>query len=312
MKITLEAYAKINLYLDIVSRRENGYHDIKGIMHKLSLSDTVTVAISEADESKITLTCSQDDIPTDSKNIAYRAAELYLTKYAQRPYNVAIHIEKRIPAAGGLAGGSTDGAAVLRAMHTLLGNAEYTQLIADSASLGADLPFCMADGAMITEGIGDVLTPCPSLPECAILICNTGEGVSTPAAYARLDGIYNDFAETCFDEVRFSLLTRGLDTGNLSLISEGMYNIFEEAVLPDCPLASNVKQIMLMHGAVGAMMSGSGSTIFGLYRNEADAQEAYTVLSSLGYVTHICKNSRDIIGTKCKVILWLKFFLQYF
>lgn len=290
MKITLEAYAKINLYLDIVARRENGYHDIKGIMHKLSLSDTVTVEMTEANESEITLTCSQDGIPTDSKNIAYRAAELYLTKYAQLPYKVAIHIEKRIPAAGGLAGGSTDGAAVLRAMYTLIGGAQYSQLISDSASLGADLPFCMAEGAMITEGIGDILTPCTSLPECAILICNTGEGVSTPTAYARLDSIYDSFAEASFDENRFSCLESGLDKGNFNLISEGMYNIFEEAVLPNCPLASNAKQTMLTHGAICAMMSGSGSTIFGLYSNEADAREAYTILSSLGYITHICKN----------------------
>lgn len=289
MKITLEAYAKINLYLDIVGRRENGYHDIKGIMHKLSLSDTVTVEIESSEQNEITLTCSADGIPTDSKNIAYRAAQLYLTKYAPHPCKVTIHIEKRIPAAGGLAGGSTDGAAVLRAMHELLGGTQYSQLVIDSASLGADLPFCMADGAMITEGIGDVLTPCPSLPECSVLICNTGEGVSTPAAYAKLDDIYDDFAETSFDEERFSCLLHGLDTGDLSLISDGMYNVFEEAVLPECPLAAEAKKTMLAHGAVGAMMSGSGSTIFGLYRNEKGTEEAHRILSSLGYVTHVCK-----------------------
>ncbi len=292
MNITLEAYAKINLYLDVVGRRENGYHDIKGIMHKLSLSDTVTVELEAAEKNEITLTCSVPGIPTDSKNIAYRAAELFLSKYAKRPYSVSIHIEKRIPAAGGLAGGSTDGAAVLHAMHELIGGVEYARLIADSASLGADLPFCMADGAMVTEGIGDILTPCPSLPECAVLLCNTGESVSTPAAYARLDQLYGNFAETSFDEERFSRLIRGLGSGDISLISDGIYNIFEQAVLPDCPLAAEAKRSMLAHGAVGAMMSGSGSTIFGLYRSDAEAAEAYGILSSLGYVTHICQISR--------------------
>ena len=217
MKRTLDAYAKINLYLDIVGKRENGYHDIKGIMHKISLSDTVSVDITEQDESEITLTCSVEGIPCDNKNIAYKAAQMYLDRYTNRSYKVAIHIEKHIPAAGGLAGGSTDGAAVLRAMHTLLGGVEYDTLIRDSAKLGADLPFCMVDCAMITEGIGDVLTLCPSLPDCAILICNTGEGVSTPAAYAKLDAMYGNFASATFNDERFSLLTRGLDSGDIQL-----------------------------------------------------------------------------------------------
>lgn len=290
MKITLEAYAKINLYLDIVGRRENGYHDIKGIMHRIPLSDTVSVEIEKAESTEITLTCSQAGIPTDGKNIAYRAAQLYLDKYAREPYRVHIEIEKRIPAAGGLAGGSTDGAAVLRAMHKMLGGVEYSELTAASAALGADIPFCMADSAMITEGIGDILTLCHDLPECAILICNTGEGVSTPAAYAKLDGLYANFTSPSFDEARFSLLAQGLERGDLTLISEGMYNIFEQAVLDECPLARDAKAAMLSRGAVGAMMSGSGSTIFGLYRNESEAEEAYSILSARGYTTHICKN----------------------
>lgn len=290
MKITLDAYAKINLYLDIIGKRENGYHDIKGIMHKISLSDTVSVDIAEQDENEIMLTCSVEGIPCDSKNIAYKAAKMYLDRYTDRTYKVNIHIEKRIPAAGGLAGGSTDGAAVLKAMHTLLGGVEYDTVIRDSAKLGADLPFCMVDCAMITEGIGDLLTVCPSLPDCAILICNTGEGVSTPAAYAKLDAMYGNFTSASFDEKRFSLLTRGLDSGDLILITDGMYNVFEDAVLSECPLAKEAKNTMLKMGAVGAMMSGSGSTIFGIYRNESEATEAYRALRTLGYTTQICKN----------------------
>ena len=291
MKTTLEAYAKINLYLDIVGKRENGYHDIKGIMHRIALSDSVTVELEHAHSTEITLTCSQAGIPTDQKNIAYRAAQTYLDRYVSEPYRVNIGIDKRIPAAGGLAGGSTDGAAVLRAMHGMLGGIDPSELISDSAALGADVPFCMTDGAMITEGIGEILTPCATLPECAILICNTGEGVSTPLAYAKLDEIYSNFEHASFDEGRFSRLTEGLEKGDLALISEGMYNIFESAVLPECPLAAEAKSIMLRHGAVGAMMSGSGSTIFGLYHDASDAQTAYGMLSALGYVTHILKNS---------------------
>ncbi len=291
MKITLEAYAKINLYLDIVGKRENGYHDIKGIMHRISLSDTVSVELERAQHTEITISCSQADIPTDKRNIAYRAAEMYLDKYVSYPCLVHIDIEKRIPAAGGLAGGSTDGAAVLRAMHRMLGGVKYSTLITESAKLGADIPFCLADSAMITEGIGDILSPIAPLPECAILICNTGEGVSTPLAYARLDEIHNNFEQTSFDDVRFAKLTEGLEKGKLDLISEGMYNIFEEAVLIECPLAAEAKSFMQSHGSVGCMMSGSGSTIFGLYSDEHSALDAYQALSSLGYIAHICKNS---------------------
>ena len=292
MRVTLDAYAKINLYLDIVGKRENGYHDIKGIMHKISLCDTVSVDVEKSDKNVISLTCSVDGIPTDRTNIAYKAAEFYLERYTTDTYSVAIHIEKRIPAAGGLAGGSTDGAAVLRALHSIIGKVEYEVLITDSAQLGADIPFCMVDSAMITEGIGDRLTPCPSLPECAILICNTGEGVSTPLAYRKLDEIYDDFKDAEFDSDRFSTLTKGLELGDIALISRGMFNIFEKAVLTECPLAREVKDIMAELGAAGVMMSGSGSTIFGIFKDENEAKCSYDKLSALGYVTHICKNSK--------------------
>lgn len=291
MNVTLDAYAKINLYLDIVCKRENGYHDIRGIMHKISLCDRVSVNIEPCKESLISLTCTQKSIPCDERNIAYKAARMYLSNYTTETYKISIHIEKHIPAAGGLAGGSTDGAAVLKAMHNLLGGVEYDTLVCDSARLGADLPFCMVEGAMITEGIGDVLTPCPSLPPCYILICNTGEAVSTPAAYSKLDDIYDNFKHTSFDLERFSRLRDGLASNDILLAAKGMYNVFEEAVLSECPLASSVKAIMLDSGAVGAMMSGSGSTIFGIYENESDAQKTLDHLTSYGYVVHLCKNS---------------------
>ncbi len=289
MNIQLEAYAKINLYLDITAKRANGYHDIKGIMHKIPLSDTVSVDIEQSHRTEITLTCSAQGIPTDSTNIAYRAAQLYIDNYTNESFKVAIHIEKRIPAAGGLAGGSTDGAAVLIAMHRLLGKTDIGTLIRDSVRLGADVPFCMTESAMITEGIGDILTPCSTLPDCAVLICNTGESVSTVLAYSKLDEIYGNFIKTSFDEQRFSTLVKGLECKDLKMISSGMYNIFEEAVLRECPLAKEAKNTMLRLGAVGAMMSGSGSTVFGLYPNEESAREAYTELHGHGYTTHICK-----------------------
>ncbi len=290
MKITLDAYAKINLYLDIIRKRENGYHDIKGVMQKISLSDKVTVEAEKAEEVKIELSCSSPSIPTGSDNIAYRAAELYLKEYSSEPYKVKIHIEKNIPAAGGLAGGSTDAAAVLRALDTLINDKKnISDLITRSAVLGADVPFCLSEGGMITEGIGDILTPCPALSDCAVLVVNTKESVSTPAAYRKLDELHDDFKVSSFDRVRFEKMMAGLYEKDAVAVCEGMFNIFEEAVLCDCPLSKKAKNVMLEKGAVGAMMSGSGSTIFGIYNSEQEAESAYEVFTSLGYTTKITK-----------------------
>ena len=289
MNITINAAAKINLYLDITKKRENGYHDIKGIMHKISLADKVSVEMLEATENEICLSCSVASIPLGIENIAYRAAEMYLECFARRCYKVNIHIEKNIPAAGGLAGGSTDAAAVLRAMQTLVGDeCDIEPLINKSATLGADVPFCLVQGTMITEGIGDILTPCASFEGYAVLICNTAESVSTPEAYGMLDRIYNNFVDAHFDEERFDRLIIAIEENDISTLSDSMFNIFEEAVLSKCPLASEAKQIMLQHNAVAAMMSGSGSTIFGIYRNADAASEALDILSSKGYTVAVC------------------------
>lgn len=289
MRITLDAYAKINLYLDIVSRRQNGYHDIKGIMQKVSLCDTVTVSISPSEKNEIVITCTNPAIPTNEKNIAYKAADTFLSNFTDETYKVEIDIEKRIPAAGGLAGGSTDAAAVLLAMRSLLKTpADKQELVRIGAKLGADVPFCCAEGSMITEGIGDVLSPTPDLSGCLVLISNSGESVSTPEAYSQLDGIYNCFACAKFDEERFERLCKGLATKDLDLVCGAMYNIFEDVVLKEKPKAAEAKKAMLSHGAVGAMMSGSGPTVFGLFTDKEAALRAHKHLSSLGYDTHIC------------------------
>ncbi len=289
MKKSANAYAKINLYLDIISRRENGYHDIKGIMQKISLCDTVTVSLTPADKNKISISCTNPAIPTDEKNIAYRAADAYLNNFSDGHFSVDIHIEKRIPAAGGLAGGSTDAAAVLKIMRELLGTpSDISALMPVAAKLGADVPFCMADSSMITEGIGDILTPIPSLSNCFILITNTGESVSTPEAYGKLDRIYSNFTQTHFDSDKFECLCSALTANDTALAANSMYNIFEEAVLAECTLAAGAKDIILNCCALKAMMSGSGPTVFGIFECNEAALCAHKMLTALGYSTHIC------------------------
>ena len=289
MKKTVAAHAKINLYLDITGKRENGYHDIKGIMHKISLADTVSVSVERSSHTEISLTCSDPSIPTGESNIAYKAAKRYLDAFSSECYEIAIHIEKRIPAAGGLAGGSTDAASTLLCLYEMIGGCSTDELFSLAARLGADVPFCMSDGCMITEGIGEILTPCKKLCPATLVICNTGEAVSTPEAYCELDRIYDDFCHREFDDGSFGTLMSGLEHGELSQITSGMYNIFEDAVLPTRPKAKGARELMISHGAVGAMMSGSGPTIFGIFDNEECADAAYTALVALGYSTHKCK-----------------------
>ncbi len=289
MKKSVKAYAKINLYLDVVSRRDNGYHNIKGIMQKVSLCDTVTITLTPSEQNEISITCTNPFVPTDEKNIAYKAAAAFLSEYSKNCYKVEIDIEKNIPAAGGLAGGSTDAAATLKILDELLGHpADATALMSLASRLGADVPFCLAEGSMITEGIGDILTPVASLENCFILITNTGESVSTPRAYAKLDEIYGGFCETCFDADRFNKLCLGLEEKDLTAACEGMYNIFEDVVLGECTLAAGAKKLIGECGALGAMMSGSGPSVFGIFDSYGAAERACEKLKSLGYDTHIC------------------------
>ncbi len=288
MKKSANAYAKINLYLDIVCKRDDGYHDIKGIMQKISLCDKVTLSLTPAKENKIKVSCSSPLIPTGKNNIAYRAAEAFLSDFCKECYSISIDIEKNIPAAGGLAGGSTDAAAVLSIMRELLGvPSDLNALMPIAAKLGADVPFCLANGSMITEGIGEILTSVPSLDGCFILIANSGESVSTPHAYASLDSIYGNFKKTSFNEQKFASLCEGLEKKNLNQTAKSMYNIFEGVVLSECKGAMRAKEILVDGEAVGAMMSGSGSTVFGLFDDKEKAIKTESILKQSGYITHI-------------------------
>ncbi len=290
LSITLSAYAKINLYLDILSRRENGYHNIQSIMQALDLCDTVTMT-RLADGEGIRVESSLADLPTDRRNLAYRAAERFSTLLGRIP-DVAIRIEKRIPMAAGLGGGSADAAAVLRGLNRLYGtDAPVSRLCAIGAGLGADIPFCIVGGAMIAEGIGEILTPCKGLSERFwIAVACGGEGVSTPEAYGRLDAMYGDFATPRTVDQGFTSLRAALERDDVSAIGAHMYNIFEQAVLPTHAVAPRLLETMRQGGSVAAMMSGSGPSVFGLFDSE-DAARAVTerIASEMGIPAFVAK-----------------------
>ena len=281
---TIQAYAKINLFLDITGRRPDGYHTIAGIMHTVSLCDLVTVSAQTVPSGGgMTLTCSHPALPTDAGNLGYRAATAWLTAAGMDPetVKVSIHIDKHIPFAAGMAGGSADAAAVLRGLNDLLGNPLTAgELSAVGLKLGADVPFCLAGGAQVTEGIGEVLTPCPCLPACDILIACAGEGVSTPAAYRALDGLYGGFDPAVYAPHRAPLrkLLAGMRADDpserFSAVGAYAFNLFESVILPQHATARMLKARMEVAGAVSTMISARAPPVSGLFSPPPGAPSA--------------------------------------
>ncbi len=282
MKTTKSAYAKINLFLDIEGKRENGYHNIISLMQSVSLCDKVTVTYTPSEEKKITVSCSRADIPCNQDNLAYKAAALYPCKGT-----IEIYIEKNIPMSAGLAGGSTDAAAVLCALNEICGNKLSDEALKTlGGKLGADIPFCIAGGAARVEGIGEILSPMTSMPHFPMVIAKKGEGMSTPAAYRALDEKYNDFKSYAPKVELFKILEQVPD--NCEAYCHGLFNIFEETVEPIRPCVGELKSIMQANGAIGAMMSGSGTSVFGIFDREENAQAALSALLSAGADAHLC------------------------
>ena len=285
-EITRLAPAKINLYLEITGRRPDGYHDIESVMQTLTLADELTFTKHEpSGSSRITLTCSDPTLACDASNLCIRAANAFFAFCGIASYHVDIHVKKRIPVAAGLGGGSSDAAATLCALSELY-EAGLTEekLCEIGVKLGADVPFCIRQGISVTRGIGEIFEPCAALPDCTVLLACTGEGVSTPWAYRRLDEMY-DFSTRKTDITHFRTLLSG---GDLRQIAAGMTNIFESAVLPERTAAAALRQKIEDGGALRAMMSGSGPSVFGIFSEYDPAEKTAQELLKTGIPAHIC------------------------
>lgn len=294
--INLKAPAKINLWLDIKSRRDDGYHDIESVMQTVTLFDELTLERHETDPGgqqsrrrnfrHIGISCSVDELACDESNLCYRAAQAFFGSIGLKSYSVSIHIDKHIPIAAGLAGGSTDAAATLIGLNRLY-DAKLTdeELCALGARLGADVPFCIRRGISVTRGIGEILSPCRKMPDCFILIACEGEGVSTPWAYKRLDELY-DFTSRQIDVKCFTEL---LERGTLAEVAAGMSNIFESAVLPVREKARELKNTLLECGALCSLMSGSGPSVFGIFDALSAAESAKSRLAADGIEAYLCE-----------------------
>lgn len=261
----INAPAKINISLDVLRRRADGYHDVKMIMQTISLFDTVEVKTNNT--GRITLTSNKDIIPTDERNIAYKAARLFLDETGEN-VGINIHIEKHIPVAAGLAGGSTDAAAVLIALNDIFGK-KYTEskLMEMGTRLGADVPFCIMQGTAISEGIGEKLTPLPAPNIENILLVKPHIDVSTKWVYENLD-----LKSATHPDI--DAAAELIKSGNVSNLPKVMGNILESVTIKKHHVIDDIKREMINHDATVSMMSGSGPSVFGFFENENSAKKA--------------------------------------
>lgn len=287
MTVVEKAYAKINLYLDVTGRRDDGFHEILSVMHSVSLFDTVTVSCLVSDSTEINLSTNSDNLPLNHNNIAYRIAEKYLLKYNVKA-KVDIHIEKRIPIGAGLGGGSSDGAAVLRALYKIFGLGTRTELKEICAEVGSDLPFCLFGGMYLCGGRGEKLKQLNFSPDFNFVIAIGESRVSTPDAYAELDKINNNYVDyhptsesLLYQKMIYDMIT---DDG----VALPNYNVFEQVVVSD--EIDKIEETMRKNGAEVTLMSGSGPSVFCFCRDEYMAESIRYSLEDKGFTAFACKS----------------------
>lgn len=265
-QIELKALAKINLGLDVLGRRENGYHDVRMVMQSIYLYDEVKIEKTEAPG--IALASNLSFLPTGEGNIAYKAAQL-LTEEFEIGEGVKITLNKHIPVAAGLAGGSSNAAAVLFGMNRMFRlGLTREELMARGVRLGADVPYCIMRGTVLAEGIGEELSVLPAMPKCTVLIAKPPVSVSTKVVYEALD------AKEIVEHPDIDGIIDGLEKHSLKQVAACMGNVLEDVTIPMHPVIEQIKGEMKEAGALNAMMSGSGPTVFGLFESRAAAREA--------------------------------------
>lgn len=272
-KVEEKAYAKINLVLNIGDLRPDGYHDIQTIMQSLELHDDVTV--EQTGGTGITVTASVDTIPTDESNLAVKAVKAFAAKTGVPADGLSIHIEKRIPVAAGLGGGSSDAAATLRALNQIYEtNLSLDELAEIGMEVGSDVPFCIHGGCAYVEGKGDMVVPTTPLPQCIIVVGKPDLTVSTEKMYQRYDQVELPARADHTPEIML-----GLRWENLKAVAEGVGNAFEQVLMKnERNTVDMMKEVMNQFGTLGTAMTGSGPAVFGIFDNELYARVAAETL----------------------------------
>ena len=275
-QMRLKALAKINLGLDVLRRKEDGYHEVKMIMQTINLHDQIHMRKIKEDEIRIRTNLHY--LPNNENNLAYKAAKILKDEFDIKG-GVTINLKKVIPVAAGMAGGSSDAAAVLFGMNKMYGLGLSIQELMDrGVKLGADVPYCIMRGTALAEGIGEKLTKLPAMPKCHILIAKPPISVSTKFVYENLHA--NDLKPE--DHPPVDVQVEALKEGDLKKLVANMGNVLERVTVPEYPVINELKQMMLDCGALGSMMSGSGPTVFGIFENEEDAKAAFDKITKSG------------------------------
>ena len=279
-----KAYAKLNLSLDVVARREDGFHELAMLMQTVSVCDDLTLELN--DSGTVKAACNLHFIPIDERNLAVRAARCYLEEIGEEARGVQIRMDKHIPVGAGMGGGSADAAAVLRGMHRLFDTRLDRRKLEELASrVGSDVAFCVAGGTALAKGRGELLTDLPDLPDCVFVIAKPDFSISTPELYKKLDSVslrrHPDTAG----------LLQGIESGELREICRRMYNVFEDVPDRRMRTVGEIKGVLLDHGALSAMMTGTGSAVFGVFENAAAAEGAR---EQLGKEYRFCTLARPV------------------
>ncbi len=268
---TEKAYGKLNLSLDVTGRREDGYHDLAMLMQTVTVCDELSLRFR--DDGRVRASSNLRFIPEDERNLAVRAALRFLEAVGEQGQGLQINMRKQIPVGAGMGGGSADAAAVLRAMNRMYGSPfDRNQLEELAQQIGSDVAFCVAGGTALAEGRGEKLTDLPAMPDCHFVICKPSFSISTPELYKKLDSA----------PVRIHPDTQGLlnavREGDLRALCRRMYNVFEEIDDRRLRTVAQIKGRLLDHRALGAMMTGTGSAVFGVFEREEDARRACAAL----------------------------------
>lgn len=288
--ISLKALAKINLGLDVVRRREDGYHEVRMVMQTIHLFDRLD--IEKTKEPGIAIRSNLPYVPTNESNLVYKSAKLLMDEFDIQE-GVSVNLMKRIPVSAGMAGGSTDAAAMLYGMNQMFGlGLSRKALMERGVKIGADVPYCLMRGTALAEGIGEKLTQLPPMVKCPVLIAKPQIAVSTKFVYENLKLDEN----TVHPDIR--QLVKDIKKKDLSAIASHMGNVLESVTIPEYPIIAQIKEQMMESGAINSMMSGSGPTVFGLFEDEETARKAYQDMLRSGlakqvYVTSIYNNRRS-------------------
>ena len=267
------AFAKLNLTLDVLGKREDGYHNIKSIMQTISIRDDVEIDVGTGEA--WTLECSQEGIPTDERNLAWKAAKVYCDGLKKDPNGLTIRITKRIPSGAGMGGGSADAAAVLRALNRHYGSPLSILALAElGAQVGSDVPFCVLCGTAMCEGRGELLRKLPDMPDCVFVVCKPEFSVSTPELYKKIDQV------AIPKHPDHMAMESALLAGDVAKVADLIYNVFDPVVTADHLEINYIKSICNSYGALGMQMTGSGSAV-------------YAIMPSFEYAAVVCNMLKD-------------------